>query len=419
MGDQPSTAGLILRKRLLLSSMQFMFWAAFGIAPFIVVLLREQKLDSITIGLMLSINSFIGIFGQPIWGMVSDWVKSAKKVFILCMSVCTITYALLMNARSPLAIGIILAVDTFFRSPVVSLVDIWCVASISGDERISYGSLRLWGSIGFALTVLFFGIISDGRSVTVLFPFYFILAALTITLSFFIKYGNNAQVRRIGFKELKPRKLFNNYYYLALVGFMFLITLPNTPAGTFLPDLFVQVGGTTAQYGFMHSIKAFLEVPFFFFGKKLLERFGCVRIIIAAAFLYMIQQLLLACAVTPAQVILAQTLNGPAYSLYLISTLQYIFNLAPDDLKATAQTMASALGGSLSSIVGNYGGGLFITYFGLRSIFWTGAISDIITITLFILSFTLIKRVAVRKEKHEKSLLNQNDQSETGTTVNY
>ncbi len=66
MGDQPSAAGLILRKRLLLSSMQFMFWAAFGIAPFIVVLLREQKLDSITIGLMLSINSFIGIFGQPI-----------------------------------------------------------------------------------------------------------------------------------------------------------------------------------------------------------------------------------------------------------------------------------------------------------------------------------------------------------------
>lgn len=384
-------SGLFDKKRLILSGIILIFWAAFGISPFIVVLLREQRIGTAAIGLILSVNSFVGIIGQPFWGMVSDKIRSVKITFILCMSMCTITYAILLFADSPLYIGIILAVDAFFRSAASSLLDIWIINSISKDNNISYGALRLWGSIGFALMVLAYGAISDGRSVKVIFPIYFIVAVIAIILSFFIKSGNSSSARRVSLRELKPGKLFSDTHYLAFVAFVFLINLPASPAGTFLPDLFKEVEGNMGEYGLMHSVKALLEVPFFLFGKKLMDRFGSIRIIICSSLIYTIQQIIFACAATPLQVMLAQMLLGPAYSLFLIGSLHYVFSLAPEDLKATSQTFLNAFGSGLGSIAGNYGGGLFITWFGLRPMYWTGAALDIAAIALFLLSFRLIR----------------------------
>ena len=86
--------------------------------------------------------------------------------------------------------------------------------------------------------------------------------------------------------------------------------------------------------------------------------------IITAGCLYCLQHLIYAFATTPAQVIFAQMLLGPGYSLLLVATLDYVYKIVPDNLKATAQTIVNATGYGLSSIIGNYGGGLIITYVG-------------------------------------------------------
>lgn len=393
-------------KKFMLSFMMFTFWAAFGISPFIVVFLREQRLDSVLIGTILSINSFIGIFGHSVWGKVSDKLKSIKKVFIFCLTISTITYGILLTARTALAIGAILAVDTFFRSGVASLLDIWVVGSTSGDDRVSYGSLRLWGSIGFALVVIFYGRISEGNSVRMLFPYYFFFVLITLIISLFINYKETPPVRTVNMEEPSQGNLFSNAYYIGFVIFIFMIALPNNPSGTFLPNLLEEVRGNMKQYGLMHSIKAFIEVPFFFFGKKLLEKFGSIKIVIAAALIYTLQHFLFAIAKNPLQVILAQMLSGPAYSLFLMGMLYYIQELAPEGSKASAQTIAGALGNGLGSIFGNFGGGLFIKYIGLRQLYGVGFISNSVTIILFLLSFKIIKQLKGKKEQLKVSEVN-------------
>ena len=398
-----SVTHIFTTKKFILSLMMFSFWAAFGISPFIVVFLREQKLDSVSIGTILSINSFIGIFGHSVWGTVSDKIKSVKKVFLFCLAACSSTYGILLTARTALAIGVVLAVDTFFRSGVASLLDIWFVGCTGGDDRVSYGSLRLWGSIGFAAVVMFYGRISEGNSVRAIFPYYFFFVLITLVIGSLIKYGGAPPVRTPGVKGQDQGRLFSNSYYVVFVIFIFMISLPNNTSQTFLPNLFEEVGGDMGQYGFMHSVKAFIEVPFFFFGKKLLDRFGSVRIVISAAMIYTLQHFLFSIASTPVQVILTQFLLGPAYSLYLMGMLYYIHELAPEELKTSAQTLASALGNGLSSIVGNFGGGLFIKYIGLRMLYRFGFVSNIVTITLFLLSFRIIgqlkgKRMTGAKE---------------------
>lgn len=395
-GIMPLTR-ILTSKKMLFAYLQFMFWASFAIMPFDVVFMRERGLDTTSIGLILSVNSFIAIFGQPLWGFISDWIKSTKKVFMFGFAMTAAVYVILPFTHTALTIGIVMGLAIVFRSSTSSLLDNWIVASASEDDSINYGAIRMWGSIGFAILALIYGKMIDGRTVTLIYPVYFVLSALTILLCIFVKQGGSAAMKHITIRELKPKKLFSNYYYMIFIAFIFLLNIPNSPGQTFIPNLLENAGGTREQYGLMMSIKAFFEVPFFFFGRYLLRRLGPVKLLIIGACTYMIQQFLFASAASPGQVIFAQTLMGPAYSLFYLGLLHYVFDLAPGALKATAQTMASALGMGLAAIIGNYGGGLFIARFGLQEMYWVGGVSDIAAIILFLLSFLLGRRVVKGK----------------------
>ena len=64
-----------------------------------------------------------------------------------------------MSVILPLAYGdipmaTVMAVMTFFRMPLTALVDSWVIQTTNESQaqgmRLNYGSIRLWGSIGFA-----------------------------------------------------------------------------------------------------------------------------------------------------------------------------------------------------------------------------------------------------------------------------
>ncbi len=374
----------ISKKRLQFSGFQFIFWACFAVGPYIVVFLREQGFQNGKIGLILSVNAVIGIVSQPIWGMISDWLKSYKRVFVLCMSVCSLTYASLFFLHDQTYIILLLCVDAFFRCAIVSITDAWMVSSLASNSgaSISYGSIRLCGSIGFAPMVLLFGLIINGRAVGIIFLIYTLLVVITLIVA--LKIKDVHPTAHAGIYNIRPLKLLKNRHYLIFVIFIFFLSTPNNAAATFLPNLFEHTGGTMEQYGVMHSIKALIEVPFFLFGSYLLNRFGHLKLIIISAALYMSQMFLFAHAATPDQVMLTQFLQGPAYSLFLVGMLNYVFMLSPPELKATSLTVANAFGMGLSSIVGNYGGGLFIDHFGLKPMYIVGGISDVIIIALFV-----------------------------------
>lgn len=370
------------KKRIQFSGFQFIFWAALAVYPFIVVFMREQGFQNGKIGLILAINAVIGIITQPIWGVISDKLRSFKKVFLVCMSVCSLTYASLFFLHNQSLIILVLCVDAFFRCAIVTIADAWMISSLSGDNTISYGSIRLYGSIGFAAMVFLFGLMIEGRAVVIIFPAYLLLVIITLTVS--IKIKDVHPTSHTAIFNIKPFKLLKNRYYLTFIIFVFFLNIPNSSAGTFLPNLFSQAGGTMEQYGMMHSIKALIEVPFFLFGSYLLNRLGHIKLIVISAVIYMFQMLLFAYAASPGQVMLAQFLMGPAYSMFLLGMLNYIFKLTPSELKATSLTLANAFGMGLSAIAGNYGGGLFIDRFGLQPMYITGFVSDCIVIALFI-----------------------------------
>lgn len=101
-------------KQLQLSTLQFVFWATMAAYfPFTVVFLQAKGLSNTAIGAILSLNSFISIFAQPLGGILSDRYRSVKKVFLLCMIISALIMLSLPIIFSTIGLAIVLTALTF------------------------------------------------------------------------------------------------------------------------------------------------------------------------------------------------------------------------------------------------------------------------------------------------------------------
>lgn len=377
-------------KQLNLSVLEFVFWATLAAYyPFVVVFLQSKGLSNTLIGTILSINSFIVVFAQPFWGMVSDRLRSVKKVFLMCIIAATVIIQFLPFLQSAIAISLLLITLTVFESPLAPLLDSWVIREIRHEQDLSYGNIRLWGSLGYTVFAYIFGILVDKMSIRYNFVIFGVMVGLVILLTRKIK--DEATASSIQLKDMKVGKLLKNFSYISFLIFSIVLYIPHKASFSFLPNLLLSVGASVGAQGIASSIMAFSEVPMFLITHKLLKRFKPIHLIIISAFFFLLRQIAYLTATTPQQVILAQLLHGPSFALFLNGAVYYIDSLAPDDLKSTAQTLATSLYGGISGIIANYGGGWVIDNLGIKTLYLIGVFAISIITLLFMVSLVFGK----------------------------
>jgi PPP family 3-phenylpropionic acid transporter len=290
--------------------------------------------------------------------------------------------------QSVLLSGLLLSLLTFFESTLAPLLDAWVVRGINDSPvKINYGSIRVWGSIGYAIMVYIFTLLIQQTSVSFVFPFYGVLALLAVIL--LMRTSTEQPLNALSFKELQPGRLFKNHRYIILLVFSTLIMIPHRATFIFLPNIIESVGGQKEQVGMLFSLVAISEIPMFLISAKLNTRFKPIHMIIASTLFFVLRQAFYFLATTPLHIVLIQLTQGPSFALYLSGIVYYIYSLAPAELKSTAQTMAASLSFGLSGIIGSFGGGWFIDNFGLKQMYFLGMLASILTSLLFLASFSI------------------------------
>ncbi len=378
------------------SGLEFLFWATCSAYySFSIVYLNDRGFSTTAIGTIVAVNSFIIIFAQPFWGMVSDWLQSVKKVFIFCLGVSALMLLFVPLLHWVVWVGIFLALITFFESAMVPLLDSWVISGIKNDRNIAYGSIRLWGSIGFAVIAFLLGKVIDKTSVSIIFPAYSIMALLTILIASRIKIDKPVHV--VPLRDLKVGKLLKNYAYVTYLLFAIILFIPHRASFIFLPLLMESVGGSREQFGLALSVMAVCEVPIFLMAKHIFKVFKPLHLIILSSVFFIARQVIFSIATAPVHIILNQTLQGLGYGLFLMGSVYYIDSLAPDSLKSTAQTLATAIFFGVSGIIGSFGGGWFIDNFGLHTMYQAGILINIGNVLFFLFSIHIGKKIIGKK----------------------
>jgi PPP family 3-phenylpropionic acid transporter len=389
------TAASLDRRHWLFSGVELTFWFATACTGFLTMYLQSLGMSSSEVGVITAANSAAAVVAAPIWGAISDKIRSIRKVLMLCLVIGAITWASIPLASQVVVSGMMLStavipMGCFFRNPAGSLKDSWVVQN-ANIHHLNYGAMRLWGSISYAVMSMSLSAVVPHIGVQWTFYLYGITIIPLLFLCVYIKDDGTAK-KRLSFKEMHFGRIFRNYYFVTFTIFAILMSVPVSTASSFLPYLIENVGGDTSQIGIILGYKALLEVPMLFLMVRLRMRFSLPVLLGSVAFLQTLECFFYAVSPNMICLIASSTLYGLAGGINIGTATNYIYALAPNDLKATSQTVYGSII-ALAGIVGNLVAGVIIDQLGVRSYYFIASGVVLFSLLFFALSFLVGKRI--------------------------
>lgn len=221
--------------------------------PFLPVFLSEQGLTPKQIGFIVGTGGFVTIITQPLWGMISDKTKAMRNVLLLLLTLATILGYLLFTAEQ---FGMLVAFSMgvyFFLMAIDPLTESLNF-TIAEQARISYGAIRTYGALGYALASLAAG----SEIIVFALSFWWLRKGkelLTITFAaffFFVRFFVSAFVvdpQILALVQVLQMLTFP-IFYTAAIQYLYRIvpTEWRATGQTILALLFFGVSGIIASY---------------------------------------------------------------------------------------------------------------------------------------------------------------------------
>ncbi len=122
--------------------------------PFFPVWLESRGLDAAAIGLVLAIPMVVRILATPFITGLADRHLPAGVLLAIVNAGLLAAYALLAETGGPAGIMAVMVFVGLCMAPLIPLTDVTTTAYLHGRPRLSYGGIRLWGSVAFLVTNL-------------------------------------------------------------------------------------------------------------------------------------------------------------------------------------------------------------------------------------------------------------------------
>lgn len=384
------------------ASLIFMYWAAMGPMGYNTLLLQSGGFSSAEVGSILAAYAAVGIVAPPIWGYIADRIGSASKTFILIIGIQAVVVASLplfggIKVGGFVLLAAAMPLSNFVRTCSQNLLDAWTMQNTT-RTGISFGSVRLFGSLGWTVSCVGMSILASVTNASIAFYLGGIISVIVCAMALRLNRKYPSQhttdiVEKVvkTAKKINPFRLFKNYYFVVLLVYVLLSQMMfNCTA--FLPYLLEHLNIDANFTGTLMGLRSLTEVPFLLMGGLLLRRFPLPKLLAGVSILLTIEQLCYNFVSTPIAIVLIVLIGGLGSGLYFSTTIEYAFRLAPPELASSAQTflgMATAMGMVCSSLLG----GFMVDTFGVLSFYTTAGIIIFGGFIFFVLSFPFATKV--------------------------
>ena len=345
---------------------------------YLTVFLQECGFSSETIGTINALCAVAAILGDVMAGRISDNLRTVKwTAFVIILIASALTILLPFSARMVMfGVPVALVLTPFWKlfiSPASDLTDN-CVVRCSYSEKFNYGTARAFGYVfavvGSFLSTALFEVLSNGKSTAYAVQWIFILCGLgflaTGSSVLWSKDPINSQELRTGKKARQFRVLFHNRAYVFLALYYFMVCFAINPPYVFMSYILKDSNIAASWLGVILGVEYLVGVPALLSFGFLRRRFSFRTLLIAITVVFTIAFYLQSVGDTMPVLILSAVFFGVANSLLVICANNYIYFLAPPELKATAQTVYIAFG-SVGVVTGNLAAGYIVSSCGIRT----------------------------------------------------
>ena len=375
----------------------FFFSMFASMFSFVSVYLLDKGFTNSTIGTVLSITGVLAIIIQSLVANFLDKHLDFRLQDALSINVLIILFGSILLLFSSNNLFILFFIILIFSITQASETLINALAFIfeKFGIEINYGVGRGIGSLAFAVTTMIVGNVVNQTSPETIPIFYtlFSLSLLFAVRSFKHPKEKQTTVENSAETITASKQSFigfiSQYKRLLLVvvgiGFvMFMHILINN----FFIQILLPIGGNSATMGNAIFLGAIVELPAMFNYKRIEKRFSASTLLKIAALFFVAKHILTYFATNMLMIYIAQFIQIGGFALMYPAGVSYVHSVVSEkDLVKGQSLFTSAM--ALSSIAGNFFGGILLDSIGVSETLLIGIIVTVIgTGIIFFATYT-------------------------------
>jgi PPP family 3-phenylpropionic acid transporter len=341
------------------------FAAAASFLPFLVLFYQSLGFNGTQIGLLTGIAPLITLVASPFWTGLADAKRWHKFVMGGGIAIGIVVVFLLQSSTTFLSVFALIIAFNIFLTPVMPLADS-ATMSMLGEQRAMYGRVRLGGTFGWGIFAPIAGFLAQKYGLHAVFWAYCVLMSVNLFFSQKFVHGSHEHVES---NHGGVWTLLRNRRWIIFLFLVFLGGIASFSVSSFLFPYMAELGANESLMGIAASVATITEIPIFFFGNRLVKRFGAYRLLLLALAMCGIRSLMYGMVSMPGMVLAVQAFGGMIFPAMWLAGVSYADENAPSGLKSSAQGLFAAMIFGVGSAVGGFLSGLLLESIGGRGMF--------------------------------------------------
>lgn len=343
--------------------------------PFVGLFFRRQGLSGTEIGLLSTMSAVAALLAAPLWGRWSDRAASRRRVLQVALVATALTVMALSQQRVFGWMALVVSVQALAGAGAEPLSDTLALDVTRGASQHGFGSVRVWGSLGWALIVSLGGWLVERTSLFVGFVGYAASLAVSALILELVNLApsparSGAAAPRTSVWSV-ARGLMQDPGLVGLAVALMIVWLSSDGLMRFEAIFLDQLGAGESLIGLANATAAVVELPAMFWADRLVKRLGPGPVLRMGLVLDALARgLVLAWPAVPA-IFIRQAVAGMSFSFYSVAVVVFVSTHAPAQQSATALAFYAVTLRSLIQILGGPLNGLAFDAFGA---YWLYAI---------------------------------------------
>jgi PPP family 3-phenylpropionic acid transporter len=339
-----------------LSAWYFFYFAYVGaFAPYFTLYLQSLGFSAWDIGVLMAAAPVMRALAPAFWGALSD--RSGRRVPIIRFSAAATAAAFVLFFWVKDFWGVFAGIvfNFFFWSAAHPLVEALTLDHLL-DRTAHYGRIRLWGSVGFIVTVLGLGALLDVAKVGVLL---WVCLGLLIGIVFCAAGLEEAPHGRHARSDASLRAGLMRPAVLALMAACFFMSAAHGPLYVFFSIHLVEHGYGKTLVGALWSLGVLAEVLVFAFLPRLMRAVTLRGILLASFALAVLRFLLIGWGVDSLPLLLvAQMMHGATFGAYHAAAVTALNRWFPAQQQGRVQAIYGSVSFGAGGMLGNFVSGV-------------------------------------------------------------